>query len=335
MAARWLRASSRPSSGRRKTTHQSPPEALPLSKWAWPALLLLVCMSIPLGHAQNDTSCRSHSRSPSASSKWSLLWRDEFRQKGRSLDGKKWSHMLGDGSYYGIPGWGNGEYQSYTKDNAYVSADRLIIKAKVDGDGEITSSRLRSKFDVYPGYKGFKTIKIKTRLKIPGASPGMWAALWMLPETSNKSCSGCGRYGAWSSSGEIDIWESVNTMSDVIATAHYGGQWPGNRAWGASAKIDGTQWNVMSVLWEKDKISWYLNNEKIHEIWSASETREGWYSENTQRSRAPFDRPFHVLINLACGGSLTGNVDRRTVVDTLRAKSRSMHVDYVRIYGRR
>lgn len=243
--------------------------------------------------------------------------------------------MLGDGSYYGIPGWGNSELQTYTKENAQVSGGRLIIKAKARSNGEITSARLRSKYDVKPGYKGFKTIKISVRLKIPGAGPGMWAAVWMLPETNNSTCSGCGRYGAWSSSGEVDIWESVNMQTDVIATAHYGGEWPQNKAWGTSSKVDGTQWNVMSVLWEREKISWYLNNEKIHEIWSASGTRQGWYSETTQRSRAPFDRPFHVLINLACGGSLTGNVDRRTVLDTLRAKSRSMHVDYVRIYGRR
>ncbi len=38
---------------------------------------------------------------------WQLVWSDEF--EGESLDQGKWSYMIGDGSDYGIPGWGNNE----------------------------------------------------------------------------------------------------------------------------------------------------------------------------------------------------------------------------------
>lgn len=317
------------------TAHSSHPARSSHLTWSMLLLLLfLLTLNARLCHALGDKSdARTHLGA--SSNKWSLLWRDEFRQSGRSPDTQKWSHMLGDGSYYGIPGWGNGELQTYTEDSAYVSGGRLIIKAKARSNGDITSARLRSKFNVQPGYRDFKTIKISVRLKIPGASPGMWAAVWMLPETNNSTCSGCGRYGAWSSSGELDIWESVNMQTDVVTTVHYGGAWPLNKSWGTTSPVDGTQWNVMTILWEKDNISWYLNAKKVHEVWSRSGTRDGWFSETTQRSRPPFDRPFHVLLNLACGGSLTGNVDRRTVLNTLRSKPRSMHVDYIRIHGRR
>ena len=41
---------------------------------------------------------------------WKLVWSDEF--DGDSLDGSKWSYMLGDGTDYGLPsGWGNNELQ--------------------------------------------------------------------------------------------------------------------------------------------------------------------------------------------------------------------------------
>lgn len=40
----------------------------------------------------------------------------------------------------------------------------------------------------------------------------------MLPEDgSYASCSGCGRYGGWANSGEVDIMEIANTMQEVSA----------------------------------------------------------------------------------------------------------------------
>lgn len=239
-------------------------------------------------------------------------------------------------------GWGNNEHQRYTdsSENAYVSGGRLIIKAKAKGN-DITSARLRTinKFDVRPGYKGFKTIKVSVRLKVPGAGRGMWAAAWMLPTTSNSSCSGCGRYGIWAASGEIDLFESVNDMKEVSTTVHYGGPWPENRSWSSSARVDASQWNEMTILWEKDRIQWYMNGNKVHEAWSGQGSRDGWYSSSNKargKLTAPFDQNFHILLNLACGGGLTGNVDRGTVLSTLRERGpRTMQVDYVRVYGMR
>lgn len=47
-------------------------------------------------------------------------------------------------------------------------------------------------------------------------SPGLRRARRMLPEDgSYASCSGCGRYGGWANSGEIDIMEIANTVQEV------------------------------------------------------------------------------------------------------------------------
>lgn len=45
----------------------------------------------------------------------------------------------------------------------------------------------------------------------------------MLPEESPERCSGCGVYGGWPASGEIDILEAVNDMYTMYGTIHYGG----------------------------------------------------------------------------------------------------------------
>lgn len=57
----------------------------------------------------------------------------------------------------------------------------------------------------------------------------------------------------------------------------------------------------------------------------------GWYSANTGGYQtwgpcAPFDRPFHIILNVAIGGGWPGNPTAATVFP------QSMLVDYVRVY---
>jgi hypothetical protein len=60
-----------------------------------------------------------------------------------------------------------------------------------------------------------KIIKISARIKLEKGE-GLWPAFWLLPQSgSNAKCSGCGVYGTWASSGELDIMESKNTMNKV------------------------------------------------------------------------------------------------------------------------
>lgn len=50
----------------------------------------------------------------------------------------------------------------------------------------------------------------------PTAGLGTWPAFWLLADDgAYAACSGCGRYGEWASSGEIDIMETANNASRV------------------------------------------------------------------------------------------------------------------------
>jgi beta-glucanase (GH16 family) len=51
------------------------------------------------------------------------------------------------------------------------------------------------------------------------AGLGLWPAFWMLPRDRKSAqwCSGCGDYGGWPASGEIDILEAKNSMQFVSA----------------------------------------------------------------------------------------------------------------------
>jgi beta-glucanase (GH16 family) len=52
------------------------------------------------------------------------------------------------------------------------------------------------------------------------AGKGLWPAFWMLPNTkpptaSTLDCLGCGDYGGWPASGELDIMETKDDMQFV------------------------------------------------------------------------------------------------------------------------
>jgi beta-glucanase (GH16 family) len=60
------------------------------------------------------------------------------------------------------------------------------------------------------------TVRIEARIRVPQGL-GLWAAFWALPEDPNRydTCSGCGAYGGWPASGELDIMEAANRMQMV------------------------------------------------------------------------------------------------------------------------
>jgi hypothetical protein len=52
---------------------------------------------------------------------------------------------------------------------------------------------------------------------------GAWPAFWLLPNTDKADCLGCGDFGGWCSSGEVDILETRNADGLFQSTVVYGG----------------------------------------------------------------------------------------------------------------
>ena len=96
----------------------------------------------------------------------------------------------------------------------------LVIQGQAEAPGTLpryTSGRVRSfgRFSVAPGAQ-FPVVRIEARMKLPDPGAGVWPAFWMLPsEGATDGCSGCGRYGNWAASGEIDIMEASGAMTTV------------------------------------------------------------------------------------------------------------------------
>ena len=234
-----------------------------------------------------------------------LVWCDEFNYKGLP-DTTKWSYETGG------HGWGNHELEYYTKsrlENARVEKGHLIIEArKEDYNGsKYTSARLVTK------NKGdWKYGRFEIKAKLP-AGKGMWPAIWMLPTNWE--------YGGWPHSGEIDIMENVGYYPDsifgTIHTGKFNGALGTQKSKGVYRNDLSKAFHVYAVEWTENKIDFFIDNQKYSTFNNSGKGSEEW----------PFDKAFHLLLNIAVGGSWGGKFG---VDDSIFPQK--MEVDYVRVY---
>lgn len=238
--------------------------------------------------------------------KKALVWSDEF-DSGSVPDPAKWAYDIGRGS--NNDGWGNDEAQSYTNvaSNSFVNGGTLKIQAVKTGSAW-TSARLvtRGKQDWTYG-----TIEIKARLPV---AKGTWSAIWMLPKDSF--------YGTnyWPDNGEIDIMEhsQVTKMYEPFGTVHRNAGFGSDGAGAGSKKISdiNTAFHTYSIEWSADEIKWFYDDEYLGNYKKNGGTGWQWW---------PFDKPFHLILNLAMGGTLGGAIDPSVTEAT-------MEIEYVRVY---
>lgn len=255
---------------------------------------------------------------------YELVWEDDFL--GSKLNLNNWEPMMGNGSAYDNPGWGNAEKQFYREENATPIDGELIITAKYcDPDQNLdqtyTSSRLRSARKVADTY-GY----IEARIACPSGD-GLWPAFWMLPEAAGTTA-----YGGWPNSGEIDILEAKGRITyGVDGTIHYYDTTSHDHAYTnvhydfPEDQEDGTimDYHTYAVRWEEGCISWYCDDICYGYI---NQDNDPWTCDGKDFP-APFDKPFHLLLNLAVGGNYDGY--REPLPEELPAQ---MKVDYVRWY---
>jgi len=240
-----------------------------------------------------------------------LVWSDEFN--GTQLDPEEWFFETGDGSQYGISGWGNNELQYYLPDNASLGNGTLTIEARAESSNgyDYTSARIHTR-DRF----AFRYGRIEARMRLPGGQ-GLWPAFWLLPQDN--------QYGGWAASGEIDIMEAVNLGAaggnTVYGTIHYGGAWPDNVHSGETYVVPANataQFHTYTVEWDENEIRWYVDD-VLYAM------RNSWYSAGGSFP-APFDQHFYILLNVAVGGNFPGNPNSSTVFPV------TMEVDWVRVY---
>lgn len=232
------------------------------------------------------------------------VWADEFDYEGPP-DPNKWDYDIGG------HGWGNNELQYYTNDikNASVGDGHLKITVRKEQkeNREYTSTRLvsRNKGDWLYG-------RIEISAKLP-VGKGTWPALWMLPTDWH--------YGDWPKSGEIDIMEHVgfdqNRIHFSVHTEAYNHMIGTQRTATKTIVTASDEFHKYRVDWTPYAVRGYFDDQQVFEFINEGKGSATW----------PFDKRFHLLINIAFGGNWGG---AQGIDDTVLPQS--MLVDYVRVY---
>jgi beta-glucanase (GH16 family) len=231
-------------------------------------------------------------------------WADEFEYTGKP-DSSRWGYDIGG------KGWGNRELQYYTDHikNAAVANGLLTITAiRENTEGrEYSSARLVSK------NKGdFLYGRIEVKAKLP-TGKGTWPAIWMLPTDWE--------YGGWPKSGEIDIMEHVGFDQDRVhitvhtkAYNHSIGTQVGKNKIVSNAS---SEFHLYRIDWTPSAIHGYIDDQLLFEFKNEGKGSAYW----------PFDKRFHILLNIAVGGNWGGE---KGVDNSIWPQS--MQIDYVRYF---
>ncbi len=234
-----------------------------------------------------------------------LVWSDEFGYTG-APDPAKWGYDVGGG------GWGNDELQYYTSrlENARVEGGRLIIEARKENYGgrAYTSARLVTR------HKGdWRYGRFEIRAKLPRGR-GTWPAIWMLPTDWV--------YGGWPNSGEIDIMEHVgHDMQRIHGTIHTKdfNHMLGTQI-GSSIVAGGvdTAFHDYAMEWRPHRIDVFMDGVRYFSVTDNGTGFGAW----------PFDQRFHLLLNIAIGGTWGG---LEGVDDSIFPQR--LEVEHVRVYA--
>ncbi len=254
---------------------------------------------------------------------WAIVWQDEF--DGPELDDSKWSYRVWE------PRRVNDEDQAYTarSKNVRIEDGHLVIEAhREEYDGaRYTSGRIHTS-----GKADFLYGRIEARAKLPRGQ-GTWPAIWMLPSdpmayattcSNDADWQGSDDCDAWPNSGEIDIMEHVGyQMNHIHGTVHtrayYWRMWEQRKG---RILIDDAAdaFHVYALEWSPERIDVFVDDSLYFTYVNEHKSWREW----------PFDRPFHLVLNIAVGGAWGrsgGPID-----DSMLPQR--MLVDYVRVYSR-
>jgi beta-glucanase (GH16 family) len=246
-----------------------------------------------------------------------LVWADEFDRPGPP-DPARWSFDTSRNKL----GWYNNELQYYAADrpaNVRVEGGRLVIEARDNDLGDPKPSdwggqRYSSGKVHTRGLAAWTYGFVEVRAKL-ACGRGTWPAIWMMPEDPARP---------WPTGGEIDIMEHVGWDEGMVhATLHTGKfNHQSQTGRGAGRKLADVcgEFHRYQLDWNADRILVGVDDRNFLRVENDGSGDVGAW---------PFDRPFHLILNLAVGGW-----GGQKGIDPAAFPAR-FEIDYARVYQAR
>ena len=279
---------------------------------------------------------------PPPGSNWAVVWEDTFDGSG-ALNSANWNYHVGNGLNPGLgafSGWGNGEWEWYRPENSYRENGNLVIRADYSTTPTQIAGRSwyqRSGRITTKGKKSWKYGRIEARIAMPNAI-GTWPAFWMMGTSCDDTVTTNPQApitaydtmaSNWSSCGEIDIMEHRNSETVTFQNLFWDsrtGLFPwadgqNNQQPNQASAGNVTQFHLYTIEWDATQIRWYIDRDTrptpVHTV------------DITASNKEEFQRPFHIILNLALSGQFTGYAQPDIANFPLY-----MYVDYVRVWQR-
>jgi beta-glucanase (GH16 family) len=164
------------------------------------------------------------------------------------------------------------------------------------------------------------------RARLP-AGEGLWSALWMMPVGND--------YGYWPNSGEIDIVEYLGKPAEIGAaysSVHFAADAAGTHGhkYRVAKANEGTgdwsrDWHTWGCLWQQGDDGREVFRFDVDGLEYGAFATPEWPPAPGGRPGSPFDRPFHLILNIAVGGDWAGPA-------TAAASGKCVEIDWIRVY---
>jgi hypothetical protein len=262
---------------------------------------------------------------------WANIWTDSFNgAAGSGVDTSAWKYNTGTGIF------GTGEIETMTNSPSNVHLDgqgNLDITALGHGQSW-TSGRIQtisSDFGAPAG--GEMAVTASIRQPNPAVGLGYWPAFCMLGP------------GDWPGTGEIDILEDVNALSEHSGTFHCGNLTQPNPDWslGPCHEFTGissglltcpgcqTGFHTYMVIVDRtntsaEQIRWYIDGRQFFQVNQDQVDQATW--------TAAVDHGYSIIFDLAIGGGFPDGVCQCTSPSDQTTSGGTMTVGYVSVYDR-
>jgi beta-glucanase (GH16 family) len=244
--------------------------------------------------------------SPSSYVGFTKIFEEDFNS---TVLSNSWGYFTGNGCPSNC-GFGTGELQLYQSDNVTLRDGNLVITAKKEtiGSNLYTSGRI-STFDSL----SFTYGRIDVRAKLPKGQ-GLWPAVWLLGDNINEV--------GWPTAGQIFLLQMRGGVADNRDNTINGGLTWGENSIPKFVRKDlslkngifNDKFHVFSLVWDASKIQWLLNDKVYFE------------QKLDASMNGTFNKPFHLVLNLAVGGRFPGDPDATTIFP------QELVIDYIRVF---